>query len=82
MLGKMKKPVKVADNVVKAQIHLQEALLLLREARDEVNRPTKTGGRELSEAITCFETGCMWMNRSQFADKPYSPIISIPADKE
>lgn len=78
----MKKPVKIADNIIKAQIHLQEALLLLREARDEVNRPTKVGGRELSEAITCIETGSMWMNRSQFAETPYSPIIKLPEESK
>lgn len=78
MLNKPKKPVSVSTNIMKAQIHLEEALKLIREARDEVSRPTKVGGRELSEAITCFETGSMWMNRSQFAEKPYSPIIKLP----
>lgn len=78
MLGKPKNPIDVKTNIQKAQIHLQEALLLLRESRNEVSRPTKTGGRELSEAITCIETGCMWMNRSQFAETDYSPIVKLP----
>jgi|GEM_PF-5095099 len=32
------------------------------------------GGRELSEAITNFETGCMWMIRAGFTNKDdYNP---------
>ncbi len=66
------------DNVYKAQVLMDQVLLMLRAARDEVSRPAKFGGRELSEAITCFETGCMNMNRALFAEKPYTPILSRP----
>lgn len=76
-----KAPVDIKTNIIKAQIHLEEALNLLRLSRDEVNRPTKTGGRELSEAIALIESGCMWMNRSQFAKTPYSPIVKLPDEK-
>lgn len=82
MLNKLSKPIDMNKNVKKSQALIDEALKLLREAREDVNRPTKFGGRELSEAITCFETGSMWMNRAMFADKPYSPIIPTPDDKE
>lgn len=61
-------------NVSESAMLLDKALILLRAARDEVTRPAKTGGRELSEAITNLETACMWMNRSKFAQKPYSPL--------
>ena len=62
-------------------VFLQETLdKVLKEMRKERDARThRDGGRELSEAITCLETGCMWMNRSLFADKPYSPIITLPA---
>ncbi len=63
-------------NTSEAAIALDRVLKLLREARDEVMRPAKTGGRELSEAITCIETGCMWMNRAKFADTPYTPVLT------
>lgn len=70
------------DNVYKAQVLMDQVLTLLRTARDEVSRPAKFGGRELSEAITCFETGCMNMNRALFAEKPYSPILPRPEVKK
>lgn len=66
------------DNVYKAQVLMDQVLLMLRAARDEVSRPAKFGGRELSEAITCFETGCMNMNRALFAEKPYTPVLPRP----
>ena len=62
-------------NVYEAQQLMEKVLVMLRAARDEVSRPAKFGGKELTEAITCFETGCMNMNRALFADKPYSPIL-------
>lgn len=70
------------DNVYKAQVLMDQVLTMLRDARDEVSRPAKFGGRELSEAITCFETGCMNMNRALFAEKPYSPILPRPEVKK
>lgn len=70
------------ENIYKAQALMEQVLKLLRTAREEVSRPAKFGGRELSEAITCFETGCMNMNRSLYADRPYTPVLPRPAVKK
>lgn len=56
-----------------AREHMDLVLQILRKKRADL-LPNDPGGRELSEAITLFETGCMWMIRSLFADKPYSPM--------
>lgn len=55
---------------------LHYILEYLRESRDKKMNERLPGGRELSTAITYIETGCMWMNRSDFAENDYSPIIN------
>jgi hypothetical protein len=66
-------------NQVETSRELMDKVLTdLRTLRDSLSRE-QAGGRELSEAITNFETGCMWMIRSQFADKPYSPLTRLKA---
>lgn len=62
--------------VERVQQLLDQALQLLREDRDIRTNAHQVGGRELSEAITCFETGSMWANRSLFADQPYTPVLN------
>lgn len=59
-----------------AREHMDLVLQILRKRRAELT-PGETGGRELSEAITFFETGSMWMIRSLFADKDYSPLTRL-----
>ena len=59
-----------------AREHMDLVLQILRKARAD-KKPEDFGTRELAEAITHFETGCMWMIRSQFADKPYSPLLKL-----
>lgn len=76
-----KKRTDAKENLKKARLHLDNALKLLRDAREAVNRPQLYGARELSEAITCLETGSMWMNRSEYADKPYSPFAGRQEDE-
>lgn len=69
--------------VDKARQLLDQALQLLREDRDVRANAKQSGGRELSEAITSFETGCMFMIRSLFADQPYTPMLKLqPADNQ
>lgn len=53
---------------------LDQALQQLREERDRLAVSKEQGGRELSVAITDIENGCMWMIRSMFVDKPYTPM--------
>lgn len=54
-----------------------DLLKTLRERRAKLN-PGEPGGRELSEAITCIETGSMWMIRSEFAGEgEYSPLLKL-----
>lgn len=63
-----------------AREHMDLVLQILRKERTERLKnayDVKSGARELSEAITHFETGCMWMIRSLFADKPYSPLLQL-----
>ena len=51
---------------------MKKVLEDLRLLRSGVERGP--GGRELSEAITNFETGCMWMIRAGFTNKDdYNP---------
>ena len=64
------------DQVEQARVHMDVVLNLLRDKRSQL-QPGHFGGRELSEAITQFETGCMWMIRSLFADQPYSPLTRL-----
>jgi len=66
----------VADQVEQARVHMDVVLNLLRDKRSQL-QPGHFGGRELSEAITQLETGCMWMIRSLFADQPYSPLTRL-----
>lgn len=69
--------------VDKARQLLDQALQLLREDRDIRVNAKQSGGRELSEAITNFETGSMFMIRSLFADQPYTPMLKLqPADNQ
>jgi hypothetical protein len=65
-----------ADQVEHARVYMNLVLDVLREKRSQL-QSGQPGGRELSEAITLFETGCMWMIRSQFADQPYSPLTRL-----
>lgn len=62
--------------VEKVQDLLDQALQLLREDRDIRQNAGQVGGRELSEAITSLETAGMFMNRSLFADQPYTPKLA------
>lgn len=56
---------------------MNKVLVILRELRRR-KTPGSVGGRELSEAITHFETGCMWMIRSIFAEEgEYSPLLKL-----
>jgi uncharacterized phage protein (TIGR01671 family) len=62
----------VSDNRVElVRERLNDVLVLLREELESKNRGV--GARELATALTYLETGCMWVNRSQFADAPYDP---------
>ena len=73
-MGKDETPIGVARG------HMDLVLQILRKERhDRLTdvHNVKPGGRELSEAITHFETGCMFMIRSLFADKPYSPLTRL-----
>lgn len=54
---------------------MDKVLKFLRGYRVDLAHDKRPGVRELSEAITCFETGSMWMNRSQFSETEYSPIL-------
>jgi len=65
-----------ADQVEQARVHMDVVLNLLRDKRSQLN-PGQPGFWEVSEAITQFETGCMWMIRSLFADQPYSPLTRL-----
>jgi len=62
--------------VQRARMLMSEVLSLLRT--EKANRPADVygndGRREIAEALTCFQTGCMYLNASLYADIPYSPI--------
>lgn len=69
--------------VDKARGLMDQVLQVLREDRDIRTNAQQSGARELSEAITCFETGSMYMIRSLFADQPYTPMLKLqPADNQ
>lgn len=63
------------SNIDESRELMDKVLKLLREERD--SRQRGTGAREIAEAITNFETGCMWMIRSEFAEEPYSPLLRL-----
>lgn len=59
-----------------SRLAMDNVLRNLRDLREMKQRGP--GGRELSEAITNFETGCMYMNRSEHAvDGEYSPLLKL-----
>ena len=61
-----------------AREEMDKVLVFLRNQRKIVTDHKYPGARELSEAITLFETGCMWMIRSQFASEgEYSPKTKL-----
>lgn len=60
--------------IVEIREDLDNILEWIREERNDRDRGV--GARELSEAITNFETACMWLNRAYFAESDYSPIIN------
>jgi len=68
--------------IEKARDLMDQVLQLLREDRDIRAVSKVPGGRELSEAITCFEDGSMWMIRSLYADVPYTPKLKLTAAAE
>lgn len=71
------------SRIEKARTLMDQVLQLLREDRDIRANAKQSGGRELSEAITNFETGSMYMIRSLFADHPYSPMLKLkPAEEQ
>ena len=52
------------EGIVTCSLNLKEVLDIL---RNEKNNPdSKLDKRRVSEAITCFETGCMFMIGSMF----------------
>lgn len=64
------------QTVDEARIALNSVLVFLRGYRSDISIDKRPGARELSEAITCLETGGMWMNRSQFAHEgEYTPVL-------
>jgi hypothetical protein len=63
--------------IEKARELADQLLQTLREDRDIRANAKQVGGRELSEAITCFENGSMWMIRSLYADVPYTPKLKL-----
>ena len=69
------------DIVDKCREKVDSILVELRAAREKLN-PGQPGGRELSEAITNFETGSMWMIRHNFSDKPYTPTLRLQPKTE
>lgn len=67
-----------SERMERIRVHADALLKLIREERAERPRTTdgKDGGRELSEAITCIQTGCMYLNESCFVgDREYSPFL-------
>lgn len=67
------------DRMNQARVHADALLKLLRDERNARPRTTdgKDGGRELSEAITCIQTGCMYLNESCFVDeRDYTPFLN------
>ena len=59
-----------------------ELLILIREEKAERGTNSTGGGRELSLAVAKFEEGCMWMIRSNFSEKEYSPLLKLQEVKE
>jgi len=59
---------------------MAQVLTLLRAEKRE--KAEVDGAREVSLALTKFEEGCMWMRRSQFAEKPYNPLLNLQEKKE
>lgn len=54
-----------------------ELLVLTRQEKAERGTNSTGGGRELSLAVTKFEEGCMWMVRSNFSEKEYTPLLKL-----
>ncbi len=66
------------DRIDRIRLLGDEMLRLLREERGLRPRDVNghDGGRELSEAITCIQTGCMYVNESCFVDeREYTPHL-------